>query len=82
MTPSDDSEQIKCFICELKIPLGNTVYITKKKLAPEVLSHIREIEHIRRREEIERCIKEVPEGGISLLQHWSQYLDDNSTQYR
>ena len=80
MISSDDNEQIKCFICDVKIPIGKAHFITKSELPPEVLSHVAKIEHIRRREELERGIKEVQEGNISLLQHWSQYLDDSCIQ--
>ena len=62
-----------------KSRLADTPHNTKTELLPEVLTHIGKMEHIRRKEEIERSIKNVPQGVISVLQHWSQYLDDNST---
>jgi hypothetical protein len=77
-TGPDVVMEIKCFICDVKIPISTQNNI-ESKLPLEVLNHVRKIEHIERRKELEKRIKQVPEGGMSVLGHWRQYLNDKVT---
>jgi hypothetical protein len=66
--------ELKCFICNTPIS-ARRQFDMMSGLEPEILDHIGKVEHIERKKEIELEIKTVPEGAVSVLQHWRQSVD-------
>jgi len=67
------TQKLRCFICDIEIAINAYAY---GELPPAVQDLIKGPEHIRRKREIEMEISKVPEGNISVIEHWKQFLND------